>query len=56
MPLQINFLQLSLNSLQFALVRALVTGGTGRVGSAIAARLEKEGWDVFAAGKVHGDI
>ncbi|HKI24455.1 MAG TPA: SDR family oxidoreductase [Gaiellaceae bacterium] len=37
-------------------MRALVTGGTGRVGSAIAARLEKEGWDVFAAGKVHGDI
>jgi pteridine reductase len=37
-------------------VRALVTGGTGRVGSAIAARLELEGWDVFAAGRVHGDI
>ena len=37
-------------------MRALVTGGTGRVGSAIAARLEKEGWDVFAAGRVHGDI
>ena len=36
--------------------RALVTGGTGRVGSAIAARLEREGWKVFAAGKVHGDI
>src|SRR5687767_13187246 len=54
--LQINFLQLSLNSLQLPLVRALVTGGTGRVGSAIAARLEKEGWDVFAAGRVHGDI
>ena len=30
-------------------MRALVTGGTGRVGSAIAARLEKEGWSVFAA-------
>lgn len=37
-------------------MRALVTGGTGRVGSAIAARLEAEGWDVFAAGRVHGDI
>jgi pteridine reductase len=37
-------------------VRALVTGGTGRVGSAIAARLELEGWSVFAAGRVHGDI
>ncbi|MBA2361057.1 MAG: SDR family oxidoreductase [Actinobacteria bacterium] len=37
-------------------MRALVTGGTGRVGSAIAARLEAEGWKVFAAGRVHGDI
>ena len=37
-------------------MRALVTGGTGRVGSAIATRLETEGWSVFAAGKVHGDI
>jgi NAD(P)-dependent dehydrogenase (short-subunit alcohol dehydrogenase family) len=37
-------------------VRALVTGGTGRVGSAIVARLELEGWRVFAAGRVHGDI
>ncbi len=37
-------------------MRALVTGGTGRVGSAIAARLEHEGWKVFAAGRVHGDI
>jgi pteridine reductase len=37
-------------------MRALVTGGTGRVGSAIAARLEIEGWRVFPAGKVHGDI
>lgn len=37
-------------------MRALITGGTGRVGSAIAARLETEGWSVFAAGRVHGDI
>jgi pteridine reductase len=37
-------------------MRALITGGTGRVGSAIAARLEHEGWTVFAAGRVHGDI
>jgi NAD(P)-dependent dehydrogenase (short-subunit alcohol dehydrogenase family) len=37
-------------------MRALVTGGTGRVGSAIAARLEREGWNVFPAGRVHGDI
>ena len=36
--------------------RALITGGTGRVGAAIAARLETEGWNVFPAGKVHGDI
>lgn len=37
-------------------MRALVTGGTGRVGTAISTRLEKEGWTVFPAGKVHGDI
>jgi pteridine reductase len=37
-------------------MRALVTGGTGRVGSAVAARLEREGWSVFPAGRVHGDI
>jgi pteridine reductase len=35
---------------------ALVTGGTGRVGSAIAARLEREGWAVVAAGRAHGDV
>jgi NAD(P)-dependent dehydrogenase (short-subunit alcohol dehydrogenase family) len=37
-------------------VRALVTGGTGRVGSAIAERLEQEGWNVFAAGRADGDL
>lgn len=37
-------------------MRALITGGTGRVGAAISARLEGEGWTVFAAGRVHGDI
>ena len=37
-------------------MRALITGGTGRVGSAIAARLETDGWTIFAAGRVHGDI
>jgi pteridine reductase len=37
-------------------MRALITGGTGRIGSAVAARLEREGWAVFAAGRVHGDI
>jgi len=33
-----------------------VTGGTGRVGSAIASRLEAEGWSVKAAGRRDGDI
>jgi pteridine reductase len=37
-------------------MRALVTGGTGRVGSVIAARLERERWDVFAAGRADGDL
>jgi pteridine reductase len=37
-------------------VRALVTGGTGRVGSAIVARLRASGWDVFAAGRSDGDL
>ncbi|TML31985.1 MAG: SDR family oxidoreductase [Actinobacteria bacterium] len=35
---------------------ALVTGGTGRVGGAIAARLEGEGWSVVAAGRADGDL
>ena len=35
---------------------ALVTGGTGRVGSAIAARLERDGWSVVAAGRGDGDV
>ena len=35
---------------------ALVTGGTGRVGSAIAARLESEGYRVLAAGSADGDL
>jgi pteridine reductase len=35
---------------------ALVTGGTGRVGSAIAARLEADGFDVVAAGRGEGDL
>jgi pteridine reductase len=37
-------------------VRALITGGTGRVGSAIADRLRAEGWDVVAAGRADGDL
>ena len=35
---------------------ALITGGTGRVGSAIAALLEREGWSVMAAGRGDGDV
>jgi pteridine reductase len=37
-------------------VRALVTGGTGRLGAAIAARLEQDDWSVFAAGSADGDV
>jgi pteridine reductase len=37
-------------------VRALVTGGTGRVGAAIAGRLEDEGWTVFRAGRADADV
>ncbi len=36
--------------------RALVAGGTGRVGRAIASRLEADGFVVFAAGREHGDL
>ena len=35
---------------------ALVTGGTGRVGSAIAARLDADGFRVLAAGRRDGDL
>ena len=37
-------------------MRAFVTGGTGRVGSAIASRLEEAGWSVLAAGRADGDV
>jgi pteridine reductase len=37
-------------------MRALVTGGTGRVGRAIAARLDREGGTVVAAGRKDGDL
>jgi pteridine reductase len=37
-------------------MRALITGGSGRVGSAIAARLERDGWTVLAAGRADGDL
>lgn len=36
--------------------RALVTGGTGRLGSAVVARLRAEGWQVVAAGTRDGDV
>ena len=36
--------------------RALVAGGTGRIGRAIAARLEADGWQVVAAGRADGDL
>jgi pteridine reductase len=37
-------------------VNALVTGGTGRLGRAIARRLEDDGWTVLAAGRADGDV
>ena len=37
-------------------MRVLVTGGTGRVGAAIASRLESEGASVVAAGRRDGDV
>jgi pteridine reductase len=37
-------------------MRALVTGGTGRVGSAVVERLRTEGWSVVAAGRADGNV
>jgi pteridine reductase len=37
-------------------MRALVTGGTGRIGTAVATRLERDGWSVFSAGRADGDL
>src|SRR4051794_26361572 len=37
-------------------MQAPVTGGTGRVGSAVAERLKQAGWSVFAAGRADGDL
>jgi|SRR5438552_3708036 len=36
--------------------RALVAGGTGRLGGAIARRLSADGWTVRAAGSADGDL
>ncbi|HUP32439.1 MAG TPA: SDR family oxidoreductase [Gaiellaceae bacterium] len=38
------------------LTRALLTGGTGKLGAGIAARLRQEGWQVVAAGSRDGDL
>jgi pteridine reductase len=38
------------------MARALLTGGTGKLGSGVAERLRTEGWDVLAAGSRHGDL
>ena len=37
-------------------MRALITGGTGRIGTAIGARLEADGWAVRSAGRADGDV
>jgi pteridine reductase len=39
-----------------ALVRALLTGGTGKLGRGLAGRLRTEGWQVLAAGRADGDV
>ena len=37
-------------------MRALVTGGTGRIGKAISERLRAEGWSVLAPCRAEGDL
>jgi pteridine reductase len=37
-------------------MRALLTGGTGKLGAAVAERLRGEGWQVLAAGSRDGDL
>jgi pteridine reductase len=37
-------------------MRALLTGGTGKLGAAVAERLRNEGWRVVAAGSRDGDL
>jgi pteridine reductase len=54
--IQINFLRVQTTPYSSLAVRALITGGTGRVGSAIADRLRRDGWDVVAAGRADGDL
>jgi len=36
--------------------RCLLTGGTGRLGTALAAGLREEGWEVMAVGSADGDL
>ncbi len=43
-------------SLQRPHSRALIAGGTGRLGRAIAERLRADGWRVVAAGRSDGDL
>jgi pteridine reductase len=43
-------------SLHSADRRALVAGGTGRIGRVVGARLEAEGWRVVAGGRADGDL
>jgi pteridine reductase len=38
------------------LTRALVTGGTGKLGTGVVERLRAEGWQVVAAGSRDGDL
>jgi pteridine reductase len=38
------------------LTRALLTGGTGKLGAAVAERLREDGWEVLAAGTRDGDL
>jgi pteridine reductase len=37
-------------------MRALLTGGTGKLGAAVAERLRNEGWQVMAAGSRDGEL
>lgn len=37
-------------------MRALVTGGTGKLGAGLVGRLRAEGWPVLAAGRADGDV